>query len=405
MTEIGRADRSRSAPSLGGPSLGVVTAVLIASIATIGANSLAFGPIAPEVANGFSTDTVSVMVTASAYGVGIAMGALVLSPLIDRLGAARALTFALFALVLTFAASAAAPSLGFLIAAQWLTGLASGLGLPAIYAFTSVVAPPGREAQLLGRVLVGWTLSMVIGVSLSALLADLFSWRWVFAAFAMMTLCALIAVLRMHVPRRVPSTAPLVWPHRTLGIPGVPPLLFICFAYMAAFYGTYGYVGDHVHNELGMPVRTMAMISFAYGVGFGLAAFADPLIDRLGQARVMPWAFMTLMFMYVLLALVSGTLLPLVVASIGWGLLNHFGLNLIVAGLSGIDPSRRGAILGAYSAVTYLSAAVATALAGWLYAAQGFQILAFVGAVLIALSCCLSFTRQAAAIARQAQHL
>jgi len=380
----------------------VVTAVLIASIATIGANSLALGPIAPEVADGFSTDTVSVMVTASAYGIGIAMGALVLSPLIDRLGAARALTFSLFALVLTFAASAAAPTLNFLIVSQWLTGLASGLGLPAIYAFTSVVAPRGREAQLLGRVLVGWTLSMVIGVSLSALLADLFSWRWVFAAFALMTLCALIAVRRMRIPRRAESSAPLVWPHRTLRIPGVTPLLFICFTYMAAFYGTYGYVGDHVHNGLGMPVRTMAMISFAYGVGFGLAAFADPLIDRLGQARVMPWAFLTLMLMYVVLALVSNGLLTLVVASIGWGLLNHFGLNLIVAGLSGIDPSRRGAILGAYSAVTYLSAAVATALAGWLYAAQGFQTLALAGAVLIALSCCMSFARQAGAIARQA---
>jgi len=394
------------------PPLGLVTAVLVASIATIGANSLALGPIAPEVARGFATDTVSVMVTASSYGVGIAIGAMVLSPLIDRLGAARALSLALFALMLTFLASAAAPSLGFLIAAQCLTGLASGLGLPAIYAFTSVIAPPGREAQLLGRVLVGWTLSMVIGVSLSAVLADLFSWRWVFAGFALMTLFALLAVRSMKTPEPArplsPSglsgvTSATVWPHRTLGIPGVTPLLFICFAYMAAFYGTYGYIGDHVHHGLGMPVRTMALVSFAYGLGFGLAAFADPIIDRLGQARVMPWAFIVLMIMYIVLALVSDGLVTLVLASLGWGLLNHFGLNLIVAGLSAIDPSRRGAILGAYSAVTYLSAAVATALAGFLYAAEGFQAVAYAGAVLIALSCWMSFARQAAAIARLPQ--
>ena len=376
------------------PSIGVVTVVLIAAIATIGANSLALGPIAPEVAKGFATNTVDVMVSASSYGIGIAMGALALSPLIDRLGAARALTFALLCLVLTFAASALATTLPMLIVTQCLTGLASGLGLPAIYAYTSLVAPAGREAQLLGRVLVGWTLSMVIGVSLAALVADLLGWRWVFAAFSIMTLCALLALHRLRVPQSPPAAGPVIWPHRTLAIAGVKPLLFICFAYMAAFYGTYGYVGDHVHHDLGLPVRSMALVSISYGLGFGLAAIADPLIDRLGQARVMPAAFISLMIMYVILAFVSYGLPTLALASFGWGLLNHFGLNLIVAGLSAIDPARRGAILGAYSAVTYLSAALATALGGWLYAAYGFPTLALAAAALIALSCLMTLVRR-----------
>ena len=387
-----------TAPSAAPPTaLGPMTLVLTASIATIGANSLALGPIAPAVAADLDTDVVGVVIASAGYGLGTAAGALGLSPLVDRLGARRALMHALAALVVAFGASAAAASTAWLVGAQTLAGLAAGLGLPAIYAFAAAVAPPGHESRTLGRVLVGWTLSLVVGVSLSAVVADVGSWRRVYAGFALLTAAALVAVARVRVAPAardadVDAGAPAprtVWPHATLGVPGVAPLLLLCFGFMAAFYGVYAYVGAHVHDALGLPVRASALVTLAYGAGFGLAALGDGLIDRLGARRALVPAFAALVGVYAAMTLGAPAFAAVVALAFAWGFANHFGLNLIVAGLSAIDPARRGAILGAYSATTYLAGSIGTLAFGRVYAGHGFAATAATAAATVALAACL----------------
>lgn len=81
-----------------------------------------------------------------------------------------------------------------LVAAQAVAGIAAGVAMPAIYASAAAIAPPGRESGTIGVVLTGWTVSMVAGVSLSAVLADLVHWRAVFAAVAVLSAIALAAL-------------------------------------------------------------------------------------------------------------------------------------------------------------------------------------------------------------------
>ncbi|TGR92549.1 MFS transporter, partial [bacterium M00.F.Ca.ET.191.01.1.1] len=97
----------------------------------------------------------------------------------------RMLQGALLLLALALAASALAPTVSALVAAQLFAGIAAGVAMPAIYASSAAIAPPGRESGTIGVVLTGWTLSMVAGVSLSAVLADLSHWRAGFAAVAL----------------------------------------------------------------------------------------------------------------------------------------------------------------------------------------------------------------------------
>ena len=115
----------------------------------------------------------------SAFGLGTSASALFLARYIDRLGAAvLRLALALFAAALL--AASAAPAVSVLIAAQLVAGLACGVALPAIYASAAAISPGGRESRTIGVVLTGWTVSMVAGVALSALIADFLDWRLVF---------------------------------------------------------------------------------------------------------------------------------------------------------------------------------------------------------------------------------
>jgi len=356
--------------------------LLTACIAVIGSNSLVLGPIAPEVARSFDTSVPLVMAAASAFGLGTAASALFLARYIDRFGARSMLQWALGLLALALAGSALAPTIPVLIAAQLVAGIAAGIALPAIYASAAAIAPPGRESGTIGVVLTGWTLSMVAGVSLSAVIADLIHWRAVFAIVAALALAAVAGVAAVSLSDR-PSGSVAPAPLEALRTPGIVPLLIACGAFMTAFYGVYGYLGDHLHEALGRPVSASGLAAVSYGIGFGAAALLDGIVDRLGARRVMPIAYLAAGGVYLLLAAVSGSFGGLIASMALWGLINHFGLNVLVTRLSALDPARRGTIMGLNSAVTYLAVFVGTTAFGPLYQALGFAASALVAAALM----------------------
>jgi DHA1 family inner membrane transport protein len=169
-----------AAPAAPG-SIGLLTA----AVAIVGANSLLLSPIATAVAADLpGTDAAAVMLAAAAFGLGTAASALLLAPQVDRIGADRALIRAVLGMAAGLGLSALAPGLFWLAAAQSICGIAAGLALPAAYALAAQIAPRGQEGRTIGRVLSGWTISLVFGVAGSAALTDLIGWRAVYGLLA-----------------------------------------------------------------------------------------------------------------------------------------------------------------------------------------------------------------------------
>ena len=372
--------------------------VLTGCVGVIGSNSLGLGPIAPEVASSLGSTVPAVMTAAAAFGLGTAASALFLARHIDRIGARRILQFALALLAGALVLSAISPNVAILVASQLVAGIASGIALPAIYSSAAAVAPPGRESRTIGVVLTGWTVSMVAGVSLSAVLVDVVHWRAVFVAIAALALAA-IAMLSFgnYKDVRAAQSAPL--PLEALNITGAKPLLIACGAFMAAFYGMYGYLGDHLHHALGQPVSANGLASLVYGIGFGAATLLDNFVDRFGAKRVQPAAFFAAATIYAGMALLGGSFTALLIAMFLWGLANHFGLNVLIMRLSALDPARRGTIMGLNSAVTYLAGFVGTVAFGPLHTRFGFGISAFVAAVLMLIAALAAAWRPAEVVA------
>lgn len=370
-----------------------VAYVLTGCVGVIGSNSLGLGPIAPEVSASLDSTVPTVMLAASAFGLGTAASALFLASRIDRIGAWRVLRLAMAALAAALVIGALAPSVEILIATQAVAGIASGLALPAIYANAAAIAPRGREGKTVGIVLTGWTLSMVAGVSLSAALADFLHWRAVYAAVALLALGA-VAALAAGKHRDRPATGAEPSPLAAFGIAGVKPLLLACGAFMMSFYGVYGYLGDHLHRALGEPLSVNGIAGLIYGLGFGAAAFLDGLIDRFGARRLMPATFLGVAGVYFVLALVSGSAALVLATMFFWGLANHFGLNMLIMRLTALDPARRGAVMGLNSAVTYLAVFAGTSGFGPVYTAHGFAACAAAALALTLISVAVSL-RQA----------
>ncbi len=344
-------------------------------IGLVGANSLALGPIAPRVAETFASGVPAVMTASAAFGIGTAASALLLAGLIDRFGAGRVLRYALLAFLAALAASGAAPALPAFVGAQLLAGLAAGLALPAIYTLAALAAPAGRESDTLGVVLFGWTLSMVAGVSFSAVIADLFGWRMVYAIVVVAGLAAIAGTTKLTAGGN-PTGRAAPSPLSALRVPGIAPLLLACAAFMASFYGVYAYVGDHLHRGLGLPVSAGGLLALCYGLGFGATTFLDRWIDRLGPARLLPLFFAVVGAVYLAMTAASASYPALLAVVFCWGMANHAALNVLILRLAALDPGRRGAIMGLNSGVTYLALFAGTTGFGPLYASAGFSALA-----------------------------
>ncbi|NIG77644.1 MFS transporter [Klebsiella sp. Ap-873] len=388
------------------PSLSPAKAVYVLTgcVGVIGANSMVLGPIAPAVASSIGADVPTVMMAAAAFGLGTAASALFLARLIDLVGSARMLKFTMMLLGAALLLCAASPSVAVFIAAQLIAGMASGIALPAIYASAAAIAEPGRESRTIGKVLTGWTLSMIAGVSFSVVLTELFSWRAVYVSVSCLAALALIALVRLNMQDR-PAAGMAPSPLSALGLPGIKSLLVVCGAFMTAFYGIYAYLGDHLHQDLGLPVTANGGVAIAYGAGFGCAALLSGMVDRFGPKRLMPLVLLVAAIVYLGLAMLGSSLLGVICLLFVLGLVNHLGVNLLIQRLTAIDPAKRGTLMGLNSAVTYLAVFAGSSSYGPLYTDHGFTTVSLVslGLMIIAVLTCLwrDFAGQGAKVAAE----
>ncbi len=359
-----------------------IALVLLGVVATVGSNSLVLSPILTDVSEGLGTSAATTARAIAAYGGATALSALLLAPMIDRFGSRKMLVRGLIALTLGIGLSALAENWVLLALFQALAGLGAGVVLPATYALVTKTAPKGQEARLLGRVLTGWSVSLVLGVPVSALIADALGWRACFLVLGLLALATLAGLQR--VPEDTPNDASeatnYIGSLRSNMTWRIALTLVICFAYMIAFYGVYPFIGDHVRQTLDASTSFAGLFALAYGVGFGAASLADGFLDRYDPKRLFPLALFAIGAIYVAVGQAAAEPLPLLCACLIWGFLNHFGLNILVLLLSRFAGAARGAILGINSAVTYLGVLCGAALFGPLYEQQGLAGIALIAA-------------------------
>ncbi|NMU92942.1 MFS transporter [Achromobacter ruhlandii] len=375
-------DTSRNSP------LPAAIPALMFAVSVVGSNGLALSPILSDVARSFASTPLTVSTAISAYGAATAASAFLLAARIDRWGIRRALLTAMTVLIAALLLSASAPHWIVLTVAQALAGAAAGLILPAAYGSATLVAAAGQETRSLGRVISGWSVSLVAGVPLSALISDAIGWR---ATYGVLALCAAVALagLRTLPERRNTHAAPprlsrLLAP---LSYRDVPVLLLGCLAFSSAFYGVYAFLADHVRTLLGLTAGQVGFIAFAYGAGFLLAGLAGaPLIERLGPRRALPLALATITAVYLGLLPAAHALAAVLAIAVLWGAASQLSLNLLVLLLSRARPDERGAVLGLNTCTTYLGASLGTAVAGTLYTHAGFEVLGLAAAAAVALA-------------------
>ncbi len=359
--------------------------LLTASVGVVGANSLVLQPIAVIVAQDLASTTGQILQASAAYGLGTAISALILAPRADRIGADRALMQAALILIVALAASMLAPSTLILTIAQAVAGIGAGMALPAIYSLAPYVAPEGKEKQTIGTVLSGWTISIVGGVTVSALIADAFGWRAVYGLLTAGTV--LIALLLRASPLSAPRSANAsASPFEGLRVFGIWRGLLANGMLMLGFYGVYSFLGAHIVENLGKSTSAAGVITLFYGTGFGITVLLDKYLDRVDARRASIVVLSALIGVYLAMMAGASQFYLLMPVAFVWGVFQHLSLNLMVARLTALDPMKRGAIMGLNSTVTYLGVMGGSLVFRFPYEAGGLRLCAVGSAICIAIT-------------------
>ncbi|RLV04302.1 chloramphenicol efflux pump [Streptomyces griseocarneus] len=161
-----------------------------------GTSEFMLSGLLPDVAGDLGVSVPAAGALTSAFAVGMIVGAPVMGILGMRWPRRRALAAFLAAFIVAHAVGAVTTDFGVLLATRFLGAVADAGFLAVGLATATAMAGPKAEGRAASVLLGGITLACVVGVPVGALLGQWWGWRSAFWAVVLVSLPAVLAVLR-----------------------------------------------------------------------------------------------------------------------------------------------------------------------------------------------------------------
>ena len=222
----------------------------------------------------------------AAYALGAAIGAPILTALLARFPDRLVLAATMLVLAVGSVGMAGAPGLTSLLLLRFLVGLAHGVFMAVASNAATRLVEPSRSGRALAVVWLGLTLALACGVPLGTWLGELWSWRAVFAAIAVLALAG-----GMGLPWAMPTAslrAPTLSALASLRALLQPALLLaagIAALVSVATFSFFTYISPFLLQVSGLDASWLGAAMLSFGVcAIGGNLLGGRLADGL-QAR------------------------------------------------------------------------------------------------------------------------
>ena len=353
-------------------------------LSTIAAQSsiVVLVPIVVEVADDLNTSVSAVGQARAVLAITAVAAALVIGPMIDRVGVRPLLTWGSALALLGAAASAAAPSVALFLLAHVITGTGVACLLSAGFAGVGAWFPDGEMARPMGFVVGAQSISWIIGNPIIGILTDAVSWRLAYAVPGVVCVAALVAARLTPVERdeRVPRP-----PDEREGLRAVFRdssarrwTVAELVAY-SAWTAELTYIGAFYIQTYDISESTVGFLLAVGSVAFAISTLATAsLTERFERRRLIVCAALG---MGVMLAVIMN-----VTPSVVFTLCLFFvmalmaGIRSTASSSLGLDqlPSQPGSMMAARTAGAQLGYMFGAVVGGVVLAVSGFGTLGFV---------------------------
>ena len=357
----------------------ITTAALHAGTFAVGTELFLLPGLIGSVAPAFDVPMGVAGAAFAGFSLAYGLGGPLLHPLVAVVPARRILFASIGTFVVAAVVSAAASTIGVLLAAQVLGGLAASAWGPLSVATAVATAGADRVGRTLGGFHAAGSLAMITGAPVGLLLARMTSWRVGFGLVAAIAGIALAALVARPSAALDPASAaanrggPAGRSVRRLAglrSPAVRGTLMVTLLVMAASSSVFSYLGVLLAGHSGPLGVELCLVLFGVAgvVGTWLGGRAA---DRYGgRAVALPAAGVVIGVTVVLPALVS-VAPAVIVAVLAWGLCGWAFLPGQQHRLITTDPPAATILLALHSSAAQLGMAAGAVVGGLLIDAGG----------------------------------
>jgi MFS transporter, DHA1 family, inner membrane transport protein len=380
---------SESESSLSAFEITLIILALACGAFGIGVGEFAIMALLPEVAVSFHAAVPDAGYVITAYAAGVVVGAPLIAVAATRLSRRNLLLILMALFGIGNLVSSAAPSLSELVIVRFLTGLPHGayFGVAALVAASLV--PLRRRTQTVGYMMLGLTVSTLLGTPLMAFFGEMLSWRLMFLVDGLIGALTVSLIWRYLPKDRPAADMGVIRELVAFTRPQVLLTLLLAASGFGGMFAIFSYIAATATEYAHMPVAMVPVIMTLFGVGMN----AGNLIgSRLADKSLM--------------GTIGGMLVFNIVVMAGFGLMAHSPIALCLTTLligSGfaaapaiqtrlMDVAREGQTMAAASMHSAFN--IANALGAWLGGrviaeGYGYSATGYVGAALSVLGLCV----------------
>jgi predicted MFS family arabinose efflux permease len=332
----------------------------------------------------------------------LALGAPLLAAVVAGVDRRRLLSLSLLWFAAGHLVAAAMPSYAALLPVRALSVLGAAVFTPQAAAAVGVMATPEHRGRAITFIFLGWSLSSVMGMPISAWIGEAHGWRWAFVAVA-----ALAGVAALWVWRTVPdgvrpaALSRAAWA-QVFTHPALMATVMVTVLSAAGQFTLFTYFAPFYRQVLGATPGQISAMFLAFGaIGVVGNVVVARHIDRIGAPRAV---LATLACIAGSLALWPlGSTLPLMMLVLApWALGCFASQSAQQARLGLAAPALAPALIALNSSAMYAGQALGAASGGAMLAPFGYGPLHWVGLawLLAAIALSLWAARRMAAEAR-----
>lgn len=353
--------RSRSqAPTPQQPLLIATLALALGGFA-IGTTEFVAMGLLPEIARGVHISVPTAGHVISAYALGVVIGAPVLAGLGAKLPRRKLLVGLMVAYALGNLLSAVATNYPMLMAARFVTGLPHGAYFGVASLVAADLAPAGKKAQAVSRVLLGLGVANVLGVPLATWVGQTFGWRAALLVAAALAVVTAVSVLRV-VPD-TPANAAATMKRELTALKRPQVLLAVATGAIGGggLFAVYSYISPIMTDRAGLSEAAIPFVLAIWGAGMVVGNIVGgKLMDR-APKRSMVGAMIVMAALFGTFALTSASpvLATITVFFLGASMVLPTGLQMRLMATAG-DAQTLAA------ALNHASFNLANAIGAWL---------------------------------------
>ncbi len=342
---------------------GVLLLALGAFVA--GAAELIVGGVLKPIADDLGVSIALAGQLITAFSLAFAMGTPFIVALTSRIGRKTLLIYSLavFALgnLITFLSS----ELDMILISRAVVGLASGVFTVVAISSAAKLAVPSQVGGAVGTVVLGVSVSMVIGIPLGIALADWWSWRVIFAGLAVLAMSVMLLIVKFFPAVDGDDRIPFARQFAVLKSPALATGFVFSFFFSMSSSTMNSYVTPYLQSIVRLNTAELGYMMLALGVFSVIGSRAGGAwTDRWGAKRLLLGGLGTLAATLALLPSLGAAAIPALAFLLLW----MFSMALVIPATQTYfiqqAPDRSNLVLGLNTSILHLGVAAGAGIGG-----------------------------------------